>query len=78
MGNGNIVITLGILRDRIDMVRHLNNNDSDMPMRLSIRGGSGKITQVDIDCTTSYFRIADDGTIIIDVRGRLGEEVAHG
>lgn len=74
----NRIITIGNLQARLETVVRANSGDWQIPLRLSLRGGSGQITRIDIDCTTGHLQIDDDGTIIIDVRGRLGEEAAHG
>lgn len=67
------IITLNMLRSRLDSVCRANADDGNLPLRLSLRGGSGKIVRMDIDCTTTHLQIDDDGTIIVDVRGQLVE-----
>lgn len=65
------IITLGMLRIRLDTVFRSHDEDSQLPLRLRLQGGSGQIKSMEIDCTTNHLRIDDDGTVIIDVRGQL-------
>lgn len=65
------IITLDMLRKRLSALAGVLEDDH--PLRLRLQGGSGQIKVAEIDCTTNHLRIDDDGTVIIDVRGRLGE-----
>jgi hypothetical protein len=72
------IITLGMLMNRLQTIYRRTDEDGDLPLKLSLRGGSGQVKQMDIDCTTRHLQIDDDGTVIVHVAGGLNDSLSPG
>jgi hypothetical protein len=64
-------ITLGEMVRRLETVRLNNGGHHDIPMRLHMLGGGGKLVSFEIDLTKAMCCVEDDGTLVIDLKGRM-------